>query len=316
MAPELDPEYVTASQPAWDIIGKFPRPALHDVAGRRAFWDALLPAPEPVAPEGLGLESFQVPSADGSQITVWRIWRKDPAPSGPTAAVLHVHAGGIILTAATNWLPKLYPLVAATGATFFSVDYRLAPEHRYPAAIEDVWAGLMHVETNAAKYNIDASRIGAMGESAGGGLVAALTIMARQRGKLGLIKRQILAYPMLDDRTTGELGGREGSIWGSEDHITAWTAYLGDKAFGDDVPDTAAPARVADVTGLPPLFIDVGQVDYFAKEDIKYAQRFVEAGIETQFHLYPGLPHGYDAYPTLPASIEYNAHRIAEVQKL
>lgn len=134
-----------------------------------------------------------------------------------------------------------------------------------------------------------------MGDSAGGGLAAALSILTRERGGPE-IAQQVLIMPMLDDRTTTrDLHIEPYLIWSYEDSLTAWPALLGESAGGPEVPVTAAPARVADAAGLPPAYIEVGQLDVFRDEDTAYATTLSRAGVQVEFHLHPGAPHEFDS---------------------
>jgi len=134
-----------------------------------------------------------------------------------------------------------------------------------------------------------------MGDSAGGGMAAALSILTRDRSG-PTIARQILLMPMLDDRTTTpDEHIVPYLIWSYEDSLTAWPALLGDAAGGDDVPPTAAPARLVDATGLPAAYIEVGQLDAFRDEDMAYATLLSRAGVQVEFHLHPGAPHEFDS---------------------
>jgi acetyl esterase/lipase len=176
-----------------------------------------------------------------------------------------------------------------------SVEYRRAPEHPYPTPVEDAYAALRWLHDHAAELGVDPDRIGVMGDSAGGGMAAALTILARERGG-PRIARQILLMPMLDDRTTTPDPLIEPFlIWSYDDSLTAWPALLGDAAGSDAVPATAAPARLLDAAGLPPAYIEVGQLDVFRDEDLAYATKLSRAGVDVEFHLRPGVPHEFDS---------------------
>jgi acetyl esterase/lipase len=176
-----------------------------------------------------------------------------------------------------------------------SVEYRRAPEHPFPTPVEDAYAALRWLNDHATELGVDPDRIGVMGDSAGGGMAAALAILARERGGLK-IARQILLMPMLDDRTREpdpEIAANV--LWSYDDSATAWPALLGDAAGGPDVPATSAPARLEDATGLPPAYIEVGQIDVFRDEDLAYAIKLSRAGVPVEFHLHPGAPHEFDS---------------------
>jgi acetyl esterase/lipase len=147
---------------------------------------------------------------------------------------------------------------------------------------------------HAKELGVDRERIAVMGESAGGGLAAAVAIMARDHAGPP-IARQILIYPMLDDRTTTiDAHIARHVLWKYDDNVTGWGALLGNAAGGPDVPATAAPARITDPAELPPTYIEVGQLDIFRDEDLTYAMRLGRAGVEVEFHLRPGVPHMFE----------------------
>jgi acetyl esterase/lipase len=218
---------------------------------------------------------------------------KDGAPAGPAA--LFFHGGGYIFGHIDQFDGPISRYVSESGVPMLSVEYRRAPEHPYPTPLEDAYAALRWLHGHAAELDVDPDRIGVMGDSAGGGMAAALTILTRERGG-PKIARQILLMPMLDDRTTTPDPLIEPFlIWSYDDSLTAWPALLGAAAGGDRVPATAAPARLLDAAGLPPAYIEVGQLDVFRDEDIAYAATLSRAGVEVDFHLRPGVPHEFDS---------------------
>jgi acetyl esterase/lipase len=174
-----------------------------------------------------------------------------------------------------------------------AVDYRLAPEHPHPGPVEDCYAGLAWLAEHAGELGVDPGRIALLGESAGGGLAAAAALLARDRGLA--VARQILIYPMLDDRTTApDPALAPFALWTYDDNYTGWHALLGDKTGTADVPASAAPARAADLAGLPAAYIEVGELDIFRDEDIEYARRLAAAGVSVELHVHPGCPHGFE----------------------
>ena len=174
-----------------------------------------------------------------------------------------------------------------------AVDYRLAPEHPHPGPLEDCHDAL---EWLAAQPDVDASRLAVAGASAGGGLAAGLAIMAVERGVVSPAF-QLLEYPMLDDRTVGlpaSFDERHVRGWDSASNRFGWESYLGVEPGSPDVPATAAPARRADLSGLPPAWIGVGTLDLFHREDVAYADRLQSAGVECELVVVPGAFHGFD----------------------
>jgi len=227
-----------------------------------------------------------------------KIYEKKDRGNEILPAVFWIHGGGYILghPDVDDGISEKFVLEA--NCVVVSVDYRLAPEHPYPAAIEDCYAGLKWMADNADSLKIDTSRIGIAGASAGGGLTAALALLARDRGGPE-IKFQMPLYPMIDDRniTPSSYEITKDNCpraWNRELNIIAWRMYLGD-IDTDEVPQYAAPARAQDLSGLPPAYTCVGQLDPFRDETINYVTRLAQAGVPVEFHLYPGCYHGFDA---------------------
>jgi triacylglycerol lipase len=212
--------------------------------------------------------------------------------------IYHIHGGGYVGGGAAQLEPLHRPLAFKLNCVIVSVDYRLAPETRFPGAIEDCYAGLGWTFANAEALNIDKARIGVMGESAGGGLAAALALLARDRGQYQLAFQHLI-YPMIDDRTcvapdpnpvAGEF------IWTAHNNRFGWTALLGHEPGRTEVSPYAAAARAKDVSGLPPAFIACPTLDLFIDEDITYAHRLMRAGVPVQLVVYPGGFHGFDIF--------------------
>lgn len=213
----------------------------------------------------------------------------------PRGCIFHIHGGGFVGGSVAEMEMLHRPLAAELDCVIVTVAYRLAPETRFPGAIEDCYAALAWTFENAAQVGVDVSRIGVMGESAGGGLAAALALMARDRG-VHRLAFQHLIYPMLDDRTcTRETHPFAGEfIWPPNNNAFGWTALLGHAPGIEDVSAYAAPARCEDPAGLPPTFIATAALDLFAEEDMDYARRLIRAGVPTELHVWPGAFHGFD----------------------
>lgn len=228
------------------------------------------------------------------------IYRPANAEGG---CIYHIHGGGYVSGSAARMEPVHRWLADKLGCVIVSVDYRLAPEHPFPAGINDCYAGLAWTFAEAEALGVDTTRIGIMGESAGGGLAAALALMARDRGEYHLAFQHLI-YPMLDDRTcardphpvTGEF------IWTPHNNKFGWSALLGHEPGGEGVSPYAAPARAEDLAGLPPSFISTGSLDLFLDEDIDYARRLIRAGVPTKLHVYPGAVHAFDFFADGPLS--------------
>jgi acetyl esterase/lipase len=210
---------------------------------------------------------------------------------GTLPCVYSIHGGGYVLGTYAMDDPLFDELCPKVGVVGVSVEYRLAPETPYPGPLEDCYQGLKWTYDHAEQLGIDPRGIGIMGISAGGGLAAALALLARDRGEVP-IAFQLLDSPMLDDRQITASSQQDGlPVWSRSSNTVGWKSYLGDLYGRDDVPATAAPARATDLTGLPPAFVSVGAVDGFLHEDVDYALRLNEAGVPTELHVYPGAFH-------------------------
>ncbi len=253
-------------------------------------------------PEHAGVERVDssATSLDGATILVrwYRPAHADDATT-PGPAVVYLHGGGMILASVDLYDRLVAGYVAATGVPMLSVDYRLAPEHPHPSPVEDCFAGLQWLVDHAAELGVDPGRVAVMGDSGGGGLAAGVALMARDRNVA--LARQVLIYPMLDDRTTTpdpNLAPFAG--WSYDDNYTGWHSLLGDRIGTDDVPAYAAPARAVDVSGLPPTYVETGELDIFRDESIEYARRIAATGTSIELHVHPGCPHGFDRLGDIP----------------
>jgi acetyl esterase/lipase len=209
---------------------------------------------------------------------------------GALACLFSIHGGGYVAGSFDMDDPTFDRLCPELGIVGVSVEYRLAPDDPYPAAIDDCEAALRWTFANAERLGIDADRVGITGVSAGGGLCAALGLRARDAGLP--VRFQLLDCPMLDDRMATPSSQLDGlAIWSKTSNAFGWRSYLGER-HGGDVPADAAPARATDLAGLPPSYVCVGGADGFRDEDIDYAQRLMAAGVDAELHVYPGVPHG------------------------
>ncbi|HYD12905.1 MAG TPA: alpha/beta hydrolase [Allosphingosinicella sp.] len=253
----------------------------------------VLPLP-PIEESGVDLERIAVPGPAGAPEIMLHVYRPREA-ARPMPCIYHMHGGGYVLGAARDMEPVHRPLAAKLGCAIVSVDYRLAPEAPFPGPLEDCYAGLAWTFANAEALGVDPGRIGVMGESAGGGLAAALALLARDRGEYRLAFQQLI-YPMLDDRTcTSEPHPFAGEfLWHPHNNRFGWSSLLGQAPGGEGVSPYAAAARATDLAGLPPAFIGTGALDLFLEEDVDYARRLVRAGVPTELHVYPGAFHAFD----------------------
>ncbi|SEG93131.1 Acetyl esterase/lipase [Actinacidiphila yanglinensis] len=289
--PPFDPEL---AGPLKDLAAALP-PLLPDgIAAARAGAAAMALSRGQLAGDGVfAVEEHLVDGyQDGPPVRVLLLRPATAAGSAPV--LLHVHGGGMVLGDPTSGLDVVLDLALELGVVVASVEYRLAPEHPYPAALEDCYAGLTWLAEHADEAGVDPGRIVVEGASAGGGLAAAVALMARDRGGPRLLG-QMLSCPMLDDRNDTLSGFQMAGagLWDRTSNRTGWDALLDGGSGGPDVSPYAAPARAADLGGLPPAFIDVGSAETFRDESVAYASRLWAAGGRAELHVWPGGFHGF-----------------------
>ncbi len=283
-------------------------PGTSATRGNRRLLRALTRIGRTRAPKGGEL----VDLGNGASVRVHR-----PADATATDAgarrpgILYLHGGGLIIGSAVQGDPLCRRLADELGAVAASVGYRLPPEHPYPAPLDDCYAALQWL---AAQPDVDPARIAVIGLSAGGGLAASLALLARDRGEFALAG-QVLAYPMLDDRTDESAAAhpRMLRLWNGPSNRLGWGMYLGAGTAGPGATtldaatlEHAVPARRADLRGVAPAWIGVGTLDLFHNEDVEYARRLSEARVPTELHVIEGAYHGFDASePTAPVSVDF-----------
>jgi acetyl esterase/lipase len=239
------------------------------------------------------------------------------APGAGRPAILHIHGGGYIMGAPEMGAATDAAYAASLGAVVVSPDYRLAPETPHPGPVEDCYATLAWLHAHADELGVDTRRIAISGESAGGGLAAALTLLARDRGELP-VAFQHLIFPMLDDRTAvapdpSRFLGQ--FVWTPKANLFGWTSLLGHAPGGPDVSPYAAAARADDLTGLPQTYMICGALDLFLEEDMDYARRLILAGVPTELHIYPGAPHGFMFVETAGVTRTYARDSMAALSR-
>jgi acetyl esterase/lipase len=265
------------------------------------------PRPVPSDP-AVAVEPLVVDGPPGAPPVHARVFR--PSATGPSEALpllLWVHGGGLVSGSPEQDDRANTALARDLGITVAAVRYRLAPDHRGPAAVEDAYAVLRGLHARADEVGVDRSRIAVGGASAGGGIAAALTQLALDRGEVP-VAFQLLVYPMLDDRTVTrrDHDTRGVRVWTPRSNRFGWTSYLGREPGGATVPDYVVPARREDLRGLPPAWIGVGDLDLFHHEDLEYAERLRAAGVPCEVHVVPGAFHGFDAlFRGKPVSREF-----------
>ena len=214
----------------------------------------------------------------------------------PVPGVLWVHGGGYQSGSAKDiFVTRALSLVVKFGAVLVAPDYRLSKKHPYPAALHDCWAALLYLKDHAEELGVRTDQIMVGGESAGGGMAAALCMLARDRGEVN-IAFQMPLYPMLDDRDTPSSADNHAPNWNSRRNRKAWKRYLRDAYGTDFVSYYAAPARCEDYRGLPPCYTFVGDIEPFYCETLDYVRHLQEAGIRAEVDVYPDWFHAYDLF--------------------
>ena len=243
--------------------------------------------------ESLEIEDRLVPGHEGDPDVPVRIYRPKEPHTPPVPGILQIHGGGFVIGSVQTEHAGAALMAIDTGAVVVSVDYRLAPEHPYPAGVHDCYAALTFLHAEAGALRVDTSRLAVVGASAGGGLAAATTLLARDRGGPPLCF-QMLHIPELDDRleTPSMQSFVDSPVWNRPLAEISWQAYLGDLHGAADVPVYAAPARAADLSGLPPAYVSTAENDPLRDEGIIYAMRLLQAGVSTELHQFPGTFHG------------------------
>jgi acetyl esterase/lipase len=258
---------------------------------------------------------FRVPGYGGGEIGVSVLRRTDHAAVG--SAVYFTHGGGMF--SGHRWVDgaMLAAWVEEHDSVIATVEYRLAPEYPDPVPVEDCYAGLVWFAEQATTLGFDPARIMVGGGSAGGGLAAGITLLARDRGGPA-IAAQLLICPMLDDRNTtvSSLQFSGTGLWDREQNAFGWRALLGDRAGTDDVSIYAAPSRATNLSGLPPTYIDAGSAEVFRDEDVAYASAIWAAGGVADLHIWAGGFHGFETVTDAEVSISARRTREAWVRRI
>lgn len=299
----VDPEIeMMLEMPALDLTAE----ALPEIRANPLFTAELVPPP----PFPVG-EAF-APVDGGPDVRL--VVMNPPSAATGRGAVLHMHGGGMVVGTADRAVADKPHLALEHDCVVVSVDYRLAPETPFPGPQEDNYAALRWLAEHAEQLGVDPARIVVMGESAGGGLAASLALMARDRGGPKLAG-QALIYPMLDWRTgpddpyrnrhTGEF------VWTRDKNRFGWEALRGSYQPTDDRKAWFSPALAEDLSALPPAYLATGALDLFLDENLDYARRLIDCGVQTELHVYPGAIHAFEMVPdtTLAAQAAMDLQR-------
>lgn len=312
--PPIDPELAAVLKVVHEHLS--PTITAEDIEGLRA--NPMFAVPDEALTRNgtVQLQNLSVPGPSGAPEISLLVLRPVGLAAG-APIFYHMHGGGMII-GNNRGVGSVLDWAVDNGAIVVSVEYRLAPEHPDPAPIEDCYEGLLWTHKLATEIGGDPDRIVVTGTSAGGGLAAGVALLARDRSGPRLLG-QVLMCPMLDDRlatpSSQELDGE--GIWDATSNMTGWNALLGERRGGSDLSIYTAPARATDLSGLPASFVDVGSVETFRDEDIDYAARLLQAGVQTELHVWPGGFHGFDGMaPRASLSQTASATRAAWVRRL
>lgn len=244
----------------------------------------------PIHPE-VSTKDFNIRTNAGTEIKLR--WYSPPGKVVSGSAIVYVHGGGRVSGSLELYDRIVSHFAYKSGVPFLSVDYHLSPEVQGDKQAEEVFSALTWLKKQAVNLEIDENRIAIMGDSAGGGIAAAVAILARDR-KVHL-SYQILIYPMLDDRIMiPDERLLPFAIWTYDNNYTGWTASLGEDRGKDGISAIASPGRLVEFEGLASAFISVGDLDIFRNENLEYAGKLAKAGVPIEFHIHKGAPHGFD----------------------
>lgn len=314
MAYALDPE-LAAVAPA------IPKMDLSDLQAARAVERSMVSSlPQYEARIPLSVCDVIVPGWQGGADVAARIYASAER-SDPAATLLYLHGGAYVMSGLDGADSSARMLADRADVTTVVVDYRLAPEYPYPAALEDSYAVLQWAAAEGNRYGIDADRLGVLGESAGGGLAAALSLVVRDRGGPRL-SAQFLDAPTIDDRldTPSMRELVDTPMWQSVNSPRSWRYYLQGTAEPGSagVPVYAAPARttVEDLFGLPPTYLTAYQIDPTRDEGLDYGRKLIEAGVPTEVHHYAGAFHMAHVIPGTPIGARMVDDRVEAIRRM
>ncbi|MEV1246233.1 alpha/beta hydrolase [Nonomuraea sp. NPDC050022] len=314
----IDPQVRARLDQYLSIVGPQGLSGIEDIAERRRRQAELTALrPRAAAPQDVDVRDYSIRADTDSRPAVQvRVYRPAGSPT-PAPCICYIHGGGMVAGSIDGDDAKAVELARATGCVVVSVEYRLAPENPYPAAVDDCFAALLWIAESRQELRIDPHRLALYGPSAGGCLAAATALLARDRGGPE-IAYLMLVSPMLDDRpsTPSNRTNTGFGAWSREANLQTWQAFLG-RDFGTDrVSPYAAPARADDLTGFPPLYVDIGDLDLFRDEAMDFAQRLMWAGVPVELHVYPGGIHGGENIaPEAELSVRVRSYRHSALRR-
>ncbi|MBD8499876.1 alpha/beta hydrolase [Paenibacillus arenosi] len=277
------------------------RPTLAQFPGfqlaEKLAWSRNLLAGPPIKPsDHVRTTTRMIPGAAGEIVA--KIYEPAKRTEAALPAMLWIHGGGYVMGHPDMDDALCERFVQAANCVVVSIDYRLAPEHPYPDGLHDCYAALVWMTGEAKMLGIDVERVAIAGASGGGGLTAALALLVRDKGGPALIF-QMLLYPMIDNRnhtaSSHEITD-DNATWNRTNNVDAWKMYLGESSDASELPPYAVPSRASSLEGLPPTYTCVGQLDLFRDETIEYVTRLAQAGVDVEFHLYPGCFHVFEVF--------------------
>jgi acetyl esterase/lipase len=266
-------------------------------------------------PKDIRIENVPIPGQDGTSKVRVRVYRPRGV-SSQAPALLWLHGGGYIIGTPEQEDSTCIDYARQLGIVAASVAYRRAPEHPFPAGLEDGYSALRWLASQAGQLGIDAEHLAVGGASAGAGLAAALVQLAHDRSEVRP-RVQLLIYPMLDDRTCARTDtSPDRLIWTLDSNRFGWESYLGRRAGSAEAPSYSSPARREDLSGLPPAWIGVGTLDLFHDEDVEYGRRLKASGVECEMHVVPGAFHGFDVVgPRLRVVRDFRQSQVAALAR-
>lgn len=299
MSYAIDPELAA-------VVELIPQRAFDDVEASRAQMAAMIaPLNANVDTAGLTITDSDVLGADGAPRVLVRVYAPAGAvPAGGRPALLDIHGGGFVVGSVDMEHAFAVHVARNLDAVVAVVEYRLAPEHPFPAGLDDCYAALSWLHDEADALGVDSTRVAVGGQSAGGGLSAATALLARDRGGPPVCF-QFLGIPELDHRleTTSMRTFTDTPVWTLPAAKLSWSRYLGGAVgAGDPVSPYASPAIADDLRGLPPAYVTTMEFDPLRDEGILYALRMMEAGVSVELHSYPGTFHGSSMVTTAAVS--------------